>query len=250
MRLLVVEGDVGRDVVRLLVVEGEVSAGKSFIRMCTGGIFVYSTVWKMALCAFLLVFYYSSAIIRLGNNAYLQKYKEEYGMNITFKSVTDENELKNWNGGSLIRHVGNILKNPMSMPLTYGRLLKLFGEPAYSSGNLEDMYNYFILGTDDEGNTYQLMVYCGATGPAIGGASDDPRLEEAAAKLEEYINASDYVDFDYEGVYEDFDAEVKFGIRNGEPYMEDSDMDEMGDMGELADLDELGKLGIDLDDFM
>ena len=43
---------------------------------------------------------------------------------------------------------------------------------------------------------------------------------------------------------------LQFCIRNGEPYMEDSDMDEMGDMGELADLDELGKLGIDLDDFM
>ena len=50
---------------------------------------------------------------------------------------------------------------------------------------------------------------------------------EVAAALDEYINASDYVDFDYTGIYEDYDVEVKMGIQNGEPYMEENEMEDI-----------------------
>ena len=156
-----------------------------------------------------------------------KKAKGEFGMNITFRSVTDKEEQNGWNWGSYIRSIGSVATNPMEMPLTYGRLLKLFGEPAFTSENLEDMYNYLILGTDEEGNTYQLVAYSGPSGPAIGGDSSNPKLAEVAAALDEYINASDYVDFDYTGIYEDYDVEVKMGIQNGEPYMEENEMEDI-----------------------
>ena len=147
-------------------------------------------------------------------------------MKLKFESVKDEERVNSWNAGSKIRDLGNILSDTNSMVLTYGRLQYLFGEPLYSSDDFENAYDYFILCTDEEGNTYQLTAYSGPTGPAIGGDSDDPKLAEVAEELEKYINAADYVDYDYEGVYYDYDVTVKFGIRDGVPYMEDGEMDE------------------------
>ena len=147
-------------------------------------------------------------------------------MGIKFESVKDKESINAWNGGSHIRSIGNILTDPTSMVLTYGRLQYLFGEPCFSSDDFENAYEYFILCTDEEGNTYQLMAYHGPTGPAIGGDAGDPKLAEIAKELEDYINTADYVDYDYEGIYHDYDVTVKFGIRNGVPYMEDTEMDE------------------------
>lgn len=147
-------------------------------------------------------------------------------MNVTFKAITDKEEQNNWNWGSKICNIGEILTDEMSAVLTYGRLLKLFGNPAYTSDDLEEQYTYFILGTDEDGNTYQFTVYSGPTGPAIGGDSENPKILEVAKELEKQINASDYVDYDYEGTYE-FMVTVRMGIRNGEPYMEEEEMEEL-----------------------
>ncbi|WP_050008387.1 hypothetical protein [Butyrivibrio sp. WCE2006] len=146
-------------------------------------------------------------------------------MKIKFESIKDDARAKAWYPGSQIREIGNIMSDPNSMALTYGRLQHLFGEPFYTSDDLEDAYDYLILGTDEEGNTYQLTAYHGPTGPAIGGDSHDPQVAKAAEELEKYINEADYVDYDYEGVYHDFDVIVKFGIRDGVPYMEETGMD-------------------------
>ena len=147
-------------------------------------------------------------------------------MGIKFEAVNDKERVGEWGGGSHIRSIGNMLTDPTSMVLTYGRLQYLFGEPCYSSDDFEDAYDYFIIGTDEEGNTYHLTAYSGPTGPAIGGDSHDPKLAEVAKELEDYINSADYVDYDYEGIYHDFDVTVKFGIRDGVPYMEDDEMDD------------------------
>lgn len=154
-------------------------------------------------------------------------------MKIKFESVKDDERVKEWDVGSQIRHIGNFLADPNTMVLTYGRLQYLFGEPLYTTDDLENAYDYYILGTDEEGNTYQLTAYHGPTGPAIGGDSDDPQVVKAAEELEKYINAADYVDYDYEGIYHDYDVKVKFGIRDGVPYMEEGEMD-----GEDFDLTE------------
>ena len=146
-------------------------------------------------------------------------------MKIKFESVKDDERVKSWNGGSQICHIGNCLADPNEMVLTYGRLQYLFGEPLYTTDDLENAYDYFILGTDEEGNTYELTAYHGPTGPAIGGDSRDPKLAEVAKELVRYISEADYVDYDYEGIYHDYDVTVKFGIRDGVPYMEESGMD-------------------------
>lgn len=158
-------------------------------------------------------------------------------MKFKFESVKDEERVNAWNPGSQIRHIGNFLTDPNSMVLTYGRLQYLFGEPLYTSDDLENAYDYFILCTDEEGNEYQLTAYHGPTGPAIGGGSDAPEFLKAAEELEKYINEADYVDYDYEGIYHDYDVTVKFGIRDGVPYMEDGEMDEEDFNMDLVDFE-------------
>ena len=74
-------------------------------------------------------------------------------MNIKFESIKDEKRAIEWSLGGKIRHIGNFLTDPMSMVLTYGRLRYLFGEPLYTTDDLENAYTYLILATDEEGIT-------------------------------------------------------------------------------------------------
>lgn len=102
-----------------------------------------------------------------------------------------------------------------------GQLKTLFGEPLYITENLENQFSYWILATDEEGNTYYLNAYCASSGPAIGGPAS---AKEAANALAEYIREAEASDYDYEGYYLDGPCKVRMGIQNGQPYEESEEL--------------------------
>lgn len=101
------------------------------------------------------------------------------------------------------------------IPLAYGQLLALFGEPLYVTENLENQYQYVISAADSEGNITYLSAYGGPSGPAIGGTEDGRKAAEA---LRRYICSAKAADYDYEGYYMDIPCRVEMGVKDGVPY--------------------------------
>ncbi|MBO5057143.1 MAG: hypothetical protein J6C64_12420 [Lachnospiraceae bacterium] len=109
--------------------------------------------------------------------------------------------------------------------LCLGQLKTLFGEPLYTTEDLEDQYAYCISAADEEGKRIYLHVYSGPSGPAIGG-NRDADSRQAADELAELITGAEAADYDYEGYYMDGPVAVKMGVRNGEPYTEEKEIAE------------------------
>lgn len=107
--------------------------------------------------------------------------------------------------------------------IVLGQLRYLFGEPHYMTNNLENQFSYIIRATDEKGNSLFLDAYCAGSGPAIGGL-DDSASKKAAHELAMYIRQSQTVDYDYEGYYLDGPSKVQQGIKNGEPYWEETEL--------------------------
>ncbi len=112
--------------------------------------------------------------------------------------------------------------------LCLGQLKTLFGEPLYVTKNLEDQYAYCILAAGEDGKEIYLQVYSGPTGPAIGGEQDADSARAADA-LAELITSAKAADYDYEGYYMDGPCIVREGVRGGEPYIEEEELDASGE---------------------
>lgn len=125
--------------------------------------------------------------------------------------------------------------------LIYGRLLTRFGDPLYTSMDLEMQYEYAIEATGPDGEVYFFSVYSGSTGPAIGGKNSQQGIDDAAAALVDEINSVTPADYDYEGYYMDGPSKVTMGVKDGEPYYNEVEvsMDEMeGIYDSIYDFDE------------
>ncbi|MBO5622556.1 MAG: hypothetical protein J5959_13110 [Butyrivibrio sp.] len=105
--------------------------------------------------------------------------------------------------------------------LAYGQLKTRFGEPMYTSKDLECLYNYCLIASDEDGNELVLTAYCGPTGPAIGGNPGDEKAVMAAKQLAEYICEAGPTDCKISGYYYDSELPLKItlGVKNGKPYM-------------------------------
>ena len=130
-----------------------------------------------------IVVIYTSAIQSSSQSedavAVRQNESEEF-VEYTFSKVDDEEKI--W-GTSKICDIYELYEQDKS-PLAYGQMLTLFGEPLYTTENLENQYSYVIAATDTEGNVTYLNVYSGPSGPSIGGMPED---EEVTKKLVLYI---------------------------------------------------------------
>lgn len=138
--------------------------------------------------------------------------QEEEFMEYIFLKVDDEEKI--W-GTSKICDIYELMEYDKS-PLAYGQMLTLFGEPLYTTENLENQYSYVISATDKDGNVTYLNVYSGPTGPSIGGTDEDV---DAAKELALYIKEAKPTDYEYVGYYMDVPCKVTMGVRDGEPYM-------------------------------
>lgn len=107
--------------------------------------------------------------------------------------------------------------------MVLGQLKHLFGKPRYITNNLENQFSYIIKAIEENGNYLLLEVYCGSSGPAIGGLHDS-NSHLAAQELAMYIRQSPAVDYDYEGYYLDTMSKVHYRIQNGVPSWEEAEI--------------------------
>ena len=144
-----------------------------------------------------------------------------------FQSLSEEEvQQKCLFGGSLIcwvRGPGDS-KMEQELVLAYGRMLALFGPPLYIDPDLENQYRYCIEAKDDQGSIVYLDVYSGPSGPAIGGDPEGDIEREAAEELAALILSTGPEDYDYVGYYLDGPCKVHMGIKNGQPFIEESEL--------------------------
>lgn len=136
------------------------------------------------------------------------------------------NELmETWPGGGKILNILDLSGKSYreKKVILFGQLKTLFGEPLWTTPNVEEAYSYCISATDENNHTIYLDVYSGASGPAIGSFDDKQDCQEAAKQLRNYILQSNAIptDYDYEGTYEN-EIIIKMGIKNGCPYYEEA----------------------------
>jgi hypothetical protein len=101
--------------------------------------------------------------------------------------------------------------------LIRGQLQTLFGNPLYTSPDVENQYGYVVIMENDQGAQYFLHVYSAKFGPSIGGNKKFDGIENAALELKQYISKAAPSDYEYEGIYKDI-LRIKMGVKNGEPY--------------------------------
>lgn len=150
------------------------------------------------------------------------------GANFEFKAQDMETMKKTAMGTSKIRSIlgpeAGAWAYQGGSTLCLGQLKTLFGEPLYMTKNLEDQYAYCILAAGEDGREIYLQVYSGPSGPSIGG-NQDPDSAQAADELAKLIVSAKAADYDYEGYYMDGPSVVREGVRGGEPYMEEEELD-------------------------
>lgn len=106
-----------------------------------------------------------------------------------------------------------------------GKLLTLFGEPAYESVDAENAYNYVIEATGKASEeTVFLSCYQGSTGASIGGDPLQKGVKEAANALSHLIKNATPTDFKRKICYMDTLSNIEYGCVNGVPFVEESHM--------------------------
>jgi hypothetical protein len=103
-----------------------------------------------------------------------------------------------------------------------GALLTLFGPPTNASGLADEAFMYVFEASDEAEHSWTLYANSGAFGPGIGGPVFDATCQAPAKALLELIESTSPADFDAKVYDDDTDNTVKYGIRDGEPYYEES----------------------------
>lgn len=113
--------------------------------------------------------------------------------------------------------------NEEAFALTYGRLLTLFGPPAYEGSDMENQYRFDIEARDEQGNVRFLYAYSGPSGPAVGGGQE--KLDRLAAdQLAELVQSAEPSDYEYAGYYLDGPCKICMGVKGGKAYFEESEL--------------------------
>lgn len=111
---------------------------------------------------------------------------------------------------------------------TLGCIWALFGEPDDPT-MYEDFYNYMIAAEDKDGNVLYLEIYQYSGMPSIGGPVGEEfgNYEEAARELATLIAKTAPADYEWSGIYEDFDVSMKYYVKNGVAGIEDGYLEAM-----------------------
>ena len=143
-----------------------------------------------------------------------------------FKTVDDKEKIS----GSKIFNIIDGFPSDYSEQavLIYGKLKTLFGEPLYEDKDVENQYTYGLVTITEDGREIFLHAYCGPSGPAIGGQQDE-ESREAAHQLVEMIQQATPTDYDYVGYYLDGPSRIQEGIKNGVPYHEEVELDDLSE---------------------
>ena len=141
-----------------------------------------------------------------------------------FKAVNDQKKIS----GSKIFNIIDGFPSDYSEQTTliYGKLKTLFGEPLYEEKDIENQYAYGVVTTTEDGREIFLHAYMGPSGAAIGGQQDE-ESRKAAYQLLEMIQQAAPTDYDYIGYYLDGPSRIHKGIKNGVPYYEEVELDNL-----------------------
>ena len=101
-----------------------------------------------------------------------------------------------------------------------GKIKALFGQPIYETKNLENLFSYCILATSEE---VYLDIYCAGSGLAVGGISDE-KSRKAAKALVDYVRQAEPINYAYKAYYLDGPTALEFGIRDGAPYYNETEL--------------------------
>lgn len=101
--------------------------------------------------------------------------------------------------------------------LTIGRVIACFGEPDYTTEDMEDLYSCAVSAIAENGETVYLEIYFGPSGNAIGGNDGG---KKAAEELREWIQKAEPADFKMGCVYEDVGVSVTYSVKDGVPVYE------------------------------
>ena len=101
-----------------------------------------------------------------------------------------------------------------------GKIKALFGKPIYETKNLENLFSYCILATSEE---VYLDIYCAGSGLAVGGISDE-KSRKAAKALVDYVRQAEPINYAYKAYYLDGPTALEFGIRDGAPYYNETEL--------------------------
>lgn len=109
--------------------------------------------------------------------------------------------------------------------LFFGKMKTLFGEPDEISESWESMYDYTIVAEDEKGNNFLFSVYHGAGGSSIATPTDYNNIDlapykQAEKELLELIENTEPADYEWESVYEDIPANVKYIVKDGKATIE------------------------------
>lgn len=142
-------------------------------------------------------------------------------MKYTFEAMKDEEKLVSTS--KICSIIDGFADYNKKLTLVYGKIKALFGQPVYESENLENLFSYCVMATPEDGESVYLEVYCAGSGPAIGGRHNEA-CEKAAKALVDYIWQAEPADYEQKGYYMDGPTVLEFGIKNGVPYYNESEL--------------------------
>ncbi len=150
----------------------------------------------------------------------------------TFRNATKEEAeeiFKLSYGGNWIYDTGTAGEKEYALFL--GKVMARFGKNGSLGTDWECMYSYPIAVEDENGNKYIVEIYHGSGGPSYSIPTDfenddiKSKYEQAAKELVEYIESAEPVDYEWESIYADIPARIKYIIKDGKVTVEDEIMD-------------------------
>ena len=144
----------------------------------------------------------------------------ENSMKFKFESLQDDSLI----GGSYFIDFGE-MNTQEDAAIAEGKLLSAFGQPALTSENYENSFNYIIRATADTGESVILTVY-GMGVVHIGADRQDDFAQKAAVALIEYVNAFAPTDYSRTVYYLDFDMQIDIQVQGGKVTIDQSQISE------------------------
>lgn len=142
-------------------------------------------------------------------------------MQFTFESLNNAEPAQ---GSSYMMDFGEA-NSTKQAALVEARLLTVFGEPVYTSQNMENSFEYVIKAMSDTGRSVILTVYnVGIV--HIGCELQDSFARDAADALIAYVNAATPTDYERTVYYLDFAAQIDICVKNGQVTLENSEISE------------------------
>lgn len=144
-----------------------------------------------------------------------------------WKQITQMQDGQNGSCGCIMRlfdEAATVCPSEKYCALMLGKIWALFGEPNDPTVS-EDFFNYTVKVTAADGTSCYLELYQYSGCPSVGGPVEDAKSEAAAKALAAKICATEPMDYEWSGTYEDFDVDIKYYVKDGMAGVEENLLD-------------------------